>query len=187
MEIAVVHATEYRDLPLALLSESNTNPRRTFGPNKLAESLRTHGLIQPITVRPHNEGFEIVAGARRFRAAQIAGLDEVPVRIFNLTDYYPGGGNPSGLTVTDFNNDGALDVAVADPATSSFMVLYNTGGTSNKITTSNAKPLAGQLVTFTATLAASIAGTGTPTYKIVNHAFGLQKMYDDMKGRFRRY
>ena len=72
--------------------------------------------------------------------------------------YYPGGGNPSGLTVADFNNDGALDVVVADPATSSFMVLYNTGGTSIKLTSSNVKPLAGQSVTFTTTLAASIAG-----------------------------
>jgi hypothetical protein len=77
--------------------------------------------------------------------------------------YYSGGGNPSGLTVADFNNDGALDVVVADPATSSFMVLYNTGGTSIKLTSSNVKPLAGQAVTFTTTLAASIAGTGTPS------------------------
>jgi ParB family chromosome partitioning protein len=36
-----------------------------------AESIRQHGLIQPITVRPNADGFEIVAGARRFRAAQL--------------------------------------------------------------------------------------------------------------------
>ena len=52
----------------------------------MSRALRTHGLIQPITVRPHDEGFEIVAGARRFRAAQIAELDEVPVRILSLSD-----------------------------------------------------------------------------------------------------
>lgn len=79
----------YKTLPLAMLEESTTNPRRTFEPTKLVElaaSLTTHGLIQPITVRPRGEAFEIVAGARRFRAAQIAELAEVPVRILELSD-----------------------------------------------------------------------------------------------------
>ena len=87
--------------------------------------------------------------------------------------YYPGSGNPSvnyfaggyptALTVADFNGDGAPDVVVSEPATSSYMVLYNTGGTYIKLATSNANPAAGQAVTFTATVAASIAGTGTPS------------------------
>jgi ParB-like chromosome segregation protein Spo0J len=51
-----------------------------------AESLRTQGLIQPITVRPKSEGYEIVAGARRFRAAQLAEMAEIPVRIVQLSD-----------------------------------------------------------------------------------------------------
>ena len=51
-----------------------------------AESLRSQGLIQPITVRPNSEGYEIVAGARRFRAAHLAEMDEVPVRIVQLSD-----------------------------------------------------------------------------------------------------
>ena len=51
-----------------------------------AESLRTQGLIQPITVRPNSEGYEIVAGARRFRAAHLAEMDEVPVRVVQLSD-----------------------------------------------------------------------------------------------------
>ncbi len=79
----------YKTLPLAMLEESSTNPRRTFEPTKLvelAQSLSTHGLINPITVRPRGELFEIVAGARRFRAAQIAGLAEVPVRVCELSD-----------------------------------------------------------------------------------------------------
>jgi len=78
-------------------------------------------------------------------------------------NYYPGGGNPSSLLVSDFNGDGALDVVVTDTITSSYMVLYNTGGTSIKLTASNVKPLAGQSVTLTATLAASVAGSGTPS------------------------
>ncbi len=69
--------------------ESATNPRQTFEQSKLeelAESIRQHGLIQPITVRPNNKGFEIVAGARRFRAAQLAELFSFPVRIVELDD-----------------------------------------------------------------------------------------------------
>jgi ParB family chromosome partitioning protein len=51
-----------------------------------AESIRQHGLIQPITVRPNSEGFEIVAGARRFRAAQLAELFAIPARIVEIDD-----------------------------------------------------------------------------------------------------
>ncbi len=89
MSTAAIIATGYQTLPLSMLHESSTNPRRTFEPRRLvelAESLRSHGLIQPITVRPNSDGFEIVAGARRFRAAQIAELAELPVRILDLTD-----------------------------------------------------------------------------------------------------
>ena len=46
----------------------------------------SNGLIQPITVRPNNQGFEIVAGARRFRAAKIAELFSIPARIVEITD-----------------------------------------------------------------------------------------------------
>jgi len=51
-----------------------------------AESIRQHGLIQPITVRPHSGGFEIVAGARRYRAAMLAELFAVPARIVEIND-----------------------------------------------------------------------------------------------------
>jgi ParB family chromosome partitioning protein len=81
---------EYRNLPLANLSESANNPRRTFDSaalNELAESIRTQGLLSPLLVRPKGaQSYEIVAGARRYRAAQLAGLESVPVRIAELTD-----------------------------------------------------------------------------------------------------
>lgn len=90
MSNQVIAATEYRNLPLALLTESATNPRRIFDEaalKELAESIRTHGILSPLLVRPLNErSFEIVAGARRYRAAQIAEADSAPVRIVNLTD-----------------------------------------------------------------------------------------------------
>jgi ParB family chromosome partitioning protein len=90
METTVINATEYRDLPLAMLTESRTNPRRIFedgGLKELAESIRSQGVLSPLLVRPLNEqGFEIVAGARRYRAAQLAEVPTVPVRIVHLSD-----------------------------------------------------------------------------------------------------
>lgn len=90
METQVINATEYRNVSLALLNESKTNPRRTFEETalrELAESIRTQGVLSPLLVRPLAEnGFEIVAGARRYRAAQMAEVPTVPVRIVNLSD-----------------------------------------------------------------------------------------------------
>ena len=90
MNTTITNATEYRNLPLALLTESKTNPRRTFEDDslkELAESIRTQGILSPLLVRPITEqGFEIVFGARRYRAAQMAEAATVPVRIKNLTD-----------------------------------------------------------------------------------------------------
>ena len=83
-------AAEYRNLPLAVLTESTTNPRRIFdeaGLKELAASIRAQGVLSPLLVRPRTErSFEIVAGARRFRAAKLAEADTIPVRIVNLTD-----------------------------------------------------------------------------------------------------
>jgi ParB family chromosome partitioning protein len=83
-------ATEYRNLPLSVLTESKTNPRRIFEDNalrELAESIRTSGVVQPLLVRPITEqDFEIVVGARRFRASKLAEKLDAPCRIANLTD-----------------------------------------------------------------------------------------------------
>src|SRR5690606_16262192 len=56
--------------------------------NELAESIRAQGIMQPILVRPLSEpgSYEIIAGERRFRAAQLAGLSEVPVLIREVAD-----------------------------------------------------------------------------------------------------
>jgi ParB/RepB/Spo0J family partition protein len=86
---------------LAWLRESKTNPRSGFdaaGLKELAESMRAHGVLEPLMVRPVNgqpakgEGetpppqFEIVLGARRFRAAKLAKLESVPAIVRELTD-----------------------------------------------------------------------------------------------------
>lgn len=84
-----MNATEYSNVPLALLVESPSNPRRHFDEaflKELAESIRTNGLLQPLLVRPRNEHLEIVFGAQRYRAAQIAEAETVPVRIREMSD-----------------------------------------------------------------------------------------------------
>jgi ParB family chromosome partitioning protein len=90
MENTVLNATEYRDLPLVSLNESKTNPRRVFNDaamQELAASIRAQGVLSPLLVRPLAENsFEIVAGARRYRAAQMAEVATVPVRIIHLSD-----------------------------------------------------------------------------------------------------
>ena len=83
------NSSEFQYIAIDTIRESATNPRRTFDECKLgelAESIRSNGLIQPITVRPQGQGFEIVAGARRFRAAQLAELFSLPARIVDISD-----------------------------------------------------------------------------------------------------
>jgi ParB family chromosome partitioning protein len=85
----MITASEYRDLPLESIAESASNPRRRFDEaalNELAESIKTQGILAPLVVRPVGQHFEIVAGARRFRAAQIVGLETAPVRVVELSD-----------------------------------------------------------------------------------------------------
>jgi ParB family chromosome partitioning protein len=78
-----------RMLPIASLAPHPDQPRRHFDTallDELAGSIAARGLIQPIVVRPHGHGFQIVAGERRWRAAQRAQLAEVPVVVRELDD-----------------------------------------------------------------------------------------------------
>jgi len=81
-----------RRAPTTSLRPNARNPRRTFSEDELDEltaSLRERGMIQPIVARPVRgapDAFEIIAGERRWRAAQRAGLHEVPVVIIEATD-----------------------------------------------------------------------------------------------------
>jgi ParB family chromosome partitioning protein len=90
VETTVINATEYRDVPLSQLNESKSNPRRVFDDaalKELATSIRTQGVLSPLLVRPLTEsGFEIVFGARRYRAAQLAEQETLPVCIKHMTD-----------------------------------------------------------------------------------------------------
>jgi ParB family chromosome partitioning protein len=74
-------------LPLALIKPNPGQPRRLFDPaalEELAASIREKGLLQPLLVRPKGDMYELVAGERRFKASQMAGLREVPVVIKDI-------------------------------------------------------------------------------------------------------
>jgi len=77
-------------LPLSQLRPGRYQPRTRMDPdalNELADSIRAQGVIQPILVRPVGEdSYEIIAGERRYRAARIAGLTEVPVLVKSVAD-----------------------------------------------------------------------------------------------------
>jgi len=80
---------EFQMVKVGTLVESKTNPRRRFDETaltELTESIRTKGILVPLLVRPNGQGFEIVAGARRFRAAKAAKVEDVPVRVRPMSD-----------------------------------------------------------------------------------------------------
>jgi len=80
--------TQY--LPITSVENNSAQPRKTFDEAalaQLAESIREHGIIQPLTVRKLASGYyQIIAGERRWRAARMAGLQEVPVVVIEADD-----------------------------------------------------------------------------------------------------
>ncbi len=79
-----------KQVPIELIHSNPRNPRKTFAQEELqelAQSIRDKGLLQPLVVRPRADGeYEIVAGERRWRAAQLAGHHELPVLVRELSD-----------------------------------------------------------------------------------------------------
>src|SRR5690348_5996656 len=86
------HGATVRQVPLDLLEPNPFQPRTTIDPaglEELTQSIRSHGVLQPLLVRPHPaqpERFQIVAGERRWRAAAAAGLHEVPALVQEMPD-----------------------------------------------------------------------------------------------------
>lgn len=75
---------QIKEIPIDLIRPGSQQARRTFEPealNELAESIRESGIVQPIVLRTRVWGYELLAGERRWRAAQIAGLEELPAVI----------------------------------------------------------------------------------------------------------
>ena len=81
-EASAVDAGELRELPVTLIKPNPNQPRTSFDPEALAalaSSIEASGVVQPLLVRPlHDGSYELVAGERRWRAAQQAGLEKVP-------------------------------------------------------------------------------------------------------------
>jgi len=80
---------EFLRLPADRIRTSPFQPRRTFSPEdlrELVESIREKGILQPVLVRPTPQGYELVAGERRLRAAQAAGVETVPAVVRKLSD-----------------------------------------------------------------------------------------------------
>jgi ParB family chromosome partitioning protein len=80
-----------RDIPLAQIESNPFQPRKTFQKEELAElseSLKTSGLLQPVTVRPSpkGSGYELIAGERRFRAASDLGWESIPAVVKEMND-----------------------------------------------------------------------------------------------------
>lgn len=80
---------QYTTVPLHMLHSFQNHPFRVLDDEKMqetVESIKQHGVIQPGIVRPCKEGYEVVAGHRRWRACELAGLEEMPVIIRDLDD-----------------------------------------------------------------------------------------------------
>ena len=78
-----------RTLRTSEIEPNRLQPRKSFDDDaiaSLADSIKTHGMIQPLVVRPYMGTYQIVAGERRWRAAREASVEEVPVIIKDLTD-----------------------------------------------------------------------------------------------------
>jgi ParB family chromosome partitioning protein len=76
-------------VPIERIEHNPFQPRRAFDPEELSslgESIRAHGVLQPLVVRAVGDHFQLVAGERRLRAAQAAGFTDVPVRVVNFND-----------------------------------------------------------------------------------------------------
>lgn len=80
---------ETHELPTAAIAPNPNQPRTVITQeaiDELSDSIGKVGMLQPIIVRPHADGYQIIAGERRWRAAKAAGLERVPVRIMAIDD-----------------------------------------------------------------------------------------------------
>ena len=89
-DVMKTESTGSLSLPISMVESCSSQPRKSFDEASLAdlaESIREHGIIQPLTVRKLASGYyQIIAGERRWRAARIAGLQEVPVIVIEADD-----------------------------------------------------------------------------------------------------
>ena len=122
-------------LPIELLIPNQNQPRKDFSSdelNSLASSIGETGIIQPILVRKNNDFYEIVAGERRWRAAQIAKIHEVPVLIKQLTD-------EEVVKISIIENIQRVDLNPVEEANSFNQLIKDFGYTQEKVASSLGK------------------------------------------------
>lgn len=84
-----LHSPEQDEISVELIERNPFQPRREFDQraiDELAESVRKHGVLQPLLVRASGEGYQLIAGERRWRAARQVGLETIPCRVVELED-----------------------------------------------------------------------------------------------------
>ena len=122
-------------LPIEHLVPNLNQPRKDFSTdelNSLASSIEETGIIQPILVRKNNDTYEIVAGERRWRAAQIAKIHEVPVLIKELTD-------EEVVKISIIENIQRVDLNPIEEANSYKQLIQDFGYTQEKVSASLGK------------------------------------------------
>ncbi|MAZ78059.1 MAG: chromosome partitioning protein ParB [Legionellaceae bacterium] len=83
------HGVGLRLMPIDRIQPGRYQPRKVFQDDalqELAESIKAQGVIQPVVLRPSGKGYELIAGERRWRAAQIAGLHDIPAIVQEISD-----------------------------------------------------------------------------------------------------
>ena len=125
-------APQTQHIAIEQLIPNPDQPRRDFKPEllqQLADSIRSRGVLQPLIVRPHPDGgglFQIVAGERRWRAAQIAQMHDLPVIVSDLTD-------PEVLEVAIIENIQRADLNAVEEAASYRQLMDRFGHTQEKL------------------------------------------------------
>jgi ParB family chromosome partitioning protein len=87
--VAAASVAGHTEVPVAAIEKNPFQPRKSFDNDEikhLSESIRNHGVLQPLVVRQVGERFQLIAGERRLRAAQVAGLAAVPVTVVDFND-----------------------------------------------------------------------------------------------------
>src|SRR5882762_10105829 len=179
---AATSLKEYVEIPMKELVESSTNPRKSFDEaalDELAGSIRSKGILSPLLVRRVNGHFEIVTGARRYRAAQRAGLEEIPVRIGTFSD-------AEALEIQIIENIQRADVHPFEEA-QGFSALLDREGADYTIEKIAAKM--GKAASFIAKrlklldLTQPAADAFTAGHIGVEHALLIAKLAPDMQGK----
>jgi ParB family transcriptional regulator, chromosome partitioning protein len=119
-----------REIPLDLIQPNARQPRRTFDQARLAElaeSIRTRGVLQPVVVRPlAGGGFELVAGERRLRAAQMVELEKIPALVRDTDDW-------ERLDVALAENMARVDLNAIEEARACAMLVDDLGLTKQEV------------------------------------------------------